>query len=66
MAYPPIEKLLDKAGGSVYKLVILASKRVKELNAGAGKLIEINPHIKLSVVALEEIKDGKVKLKAGK
>lgn len=66
MAYPVVENLLDRAGGSVYKLVIIASMRVKELNAGAGKLIEINPHIKLPLVALEEIKRGKVKLKSAK
>ena len=63
MAYPPVEQLLDKSGDSIYKLVIVASRRVKELNAGAGKLINISPYTKLPVVALEEIKNGKVKLK---
>lgn len=66
MGYPPVEKLLEMSGGSIYKLVVLASMRVKELNAGAGKLIEINPHIKLPLVALEEIRRGKVRLKSRK
>lgn len=58
----PMEQLLDKTG-SVYKLVVLASKRAAELNAGAGKLVEASPHIKYSTVALEEIRQGKVKIK---
>ena len=64
MPYPAVEELLDKSRGSIYKLVTLASKRVKELNAGAGKLVEMNPHIRLSVVALEEIREGKIKVKS--
>lgn len=58
----PMEDLLDKTG-SVFKLVLLASKRAVELNSGAGKLIEVSPHLKLSTVALEEIRQGKVRLK---
>ncbi len=65
MANIPMEQLLEKTG-SVYKLVILASKRAAELNAGAGKLIEASPNIKLSSLALEEIRQGKVKIKDGK
>ena len=63
MSYPIVENLLDKSEGSIYKLVTLASRRVKELNAGAGKLIEINPHTKFPLVALEEIRRGKVRVK---
>ncbi|MBL7068627.1 MAG: DNA-directed RNA polymerase subunit omega [Candidatus Omnitrophica bacterium] len=58
----PMEELLGKTG-SIYKLVILASKRAVELNAGAGKLIEASPYLKLSTIALEEIRQGKVKIK---
>ena len=58
----PMEELLDKTG-SIYKLVLLASKRAIELNSGAGKLIEVNPKLKLTTVALEEIRQGKVRLK---
>lgn len=66
MEYPDVEKLLDKSEGSIYKLVILAAKRVKELNAGAQKLVEANPNVKLAVIALREIEKGAVRLKAGK
>ena len=61
----PMEELLDKTE-SLYKLVLMASRRAVELNAGAGKLIDVSPHLKLSTVALEEIRQGKVKLKEGK
>jgi len=66
MTYPVMEKLLEQSGGSVYKLVILASKRVKELNSGSGKLVKAKLDSKLSVVALNEIERGKVKLKTAK
>ena len=58
----PMEKLLDKTG-SVYKLVLLASKRAAELNSGAGKLIEASPNLKVTTLALEEIRQGKVEIK---
>ena len=58
----PMESLLEKTG-SIYKLVLLASRRAVELNAGAGKLVEASPGIKFSTLALEEIRQGKVKLK---
>ena len=61
--YPVVEKLIDKAEGSIYKLVMLASKRVKELNSGAAKLVEAGLAVKLPLVALEEIRQGKIKLK---
>ena len=61
---PTMEHLLEKTG-SLYKLVILASRRAAELNSGAGRLVDIGPHVKLSIVALEEIIQGKVKLKTG-
>lgn len=57
-----MEELLDKTN-SVYKLVILAARRAIELNSGAGKLVDANPNEKLSMVALEEIRQGKVKIK---
>ncbi len=58
----PMEELLNKTG-SLYKLVVLASKRAAELNAGAGKLIDASPKMKFGALALEEIKQGKVRLK---
>lgn len=63
MAYIPMENLYNRTG-SIYKLVILAAKRAKELNQGAGKLIEgIAGNTKISTIALQEIEEGKVALK---
>jgi len=59
-----IEDLLDKTN-SVYKLVILASKRALELNEGSPKLVETE-NKKISTIALEEIKSGKIAMKEKK
>jgi len=59
MAYRPVEDLLDKVP-SLYKLVILASKRALELNDGKERLVDISPLVKSTTVALEEIREGKV------
>lgn len=59
-----IEDLLDKTN-SVYKLVILASKRALELNDGSPKLVETE-NKRISTVALEEIKSGKISMKEKK
>ncbi len=58
MAQVPIEELLKRCG-SVYKLVILAAKRAKELAQGSPALVE-TPHRKVTSVALDEILQGKV------
>ena len=58
----PMEDLINKTG-SLYKLVILAARRAIELNSGAGRLVDVSPTLKLSTVALEEIRQGKVKLR---
>jgi len=60
MAYEGREKLLDKSAGSIYKLVILASKRALEIAEGQPKLVDENPSAKPSTIALEEISEGKV------
>ena len=62
--YIPSEGLLDKTG-SIYKLCILASKRALELNEGAQKLVKSDSS-KLSTIALEEIRKGKIKCKEKK
>ena len=62
MSYIPLENLVDKANFSLYKLVILASKRSLELAEGSPQLIEKNPQFKNTTVALREIAEGKVKL----
>ena len=60
MSYVPIQDLLSKTG-SLYKLVVLASKRAAELNAGAPQMIETNNE-KICSIALQEIAQGKVKI----
>ena len=58
MAQVPIEELLKRCG-SVYRLVILAAKRAKEVAEGAPPLVETGSK-KATSVALEEILQGKV------
>ncbi|MBU4346080.1 MAG: DNA-directed RNA polymerase subunit omega [Candidatus Omnitrophica bacterium] len=66
MVYVPLEKLLDKSDYSIYKLVILASKRALEIAEGQPKLVACNVDIKPSTVALYEIAQGRVQLKKKK
>ncbi len=61
MTYVPLERLLDKSNGSVYKLVILASKRALEIAEGQPKLVEANSTTKPSTLALYEIAENKVR-----
>ncbi len=58
MAQVPIEDLLKRCG-SVYKLVILAAKRAKEVSEGSPPLVETSQK-KVTSIALEEILQGKV------
>ena len=62
MAQPPIEELLKRCG-SIYRLVILAAKRAKEVAEGSPPLVEIQQR-KVTSIALEEILQGKVLYKA--
>ena len=64
MSYVPIQDLLSKTG-SIYKLVVLASRRAVEINAGAPKLIESDSE-KISTIVLEEIAQNKVRLASQK
>ena len=63
MAYQPVENLLAKSGGSIYKLVRLASKRASELADNKPNLIDASNSQKLATTALHEISAGKVVLK---
>ena len=63
MGYQGREKLLDKSMGSIYKLVILASKRALEIAEGQPKLVADDASIKPSTVALHEIAAGKIEAK---
>jgi len=60
MGYEGREKLLDKSLGSIYKLVILASKRALEIAEGQPKLVSDDASVKPSTVALHEIAAGRV------
>lgn len=58
MLYPSIDDLMTKAD-SKYSLVIMASKRARNLLEGADKLVEPNSHKNVGI-ALEEIYNGVV------
>ena len=60
MGYQPLEQLLPKAGNSVYRLILLASKRASELSEGMPKLIDFPTVPKATTIALDEIQEGKV------
>ncbi len=60
MGYQPLEELLGKAGGSVYTLVRLASRRALEISNTGAKLIQAPSEAKLTTIALDEIRQGKV------
>ncbi|MFH1644991.1 MAG: DNA-directed RNA polymerase subunit omega [Candidatus Omnitrophota bacterium] len=57
-----MEELLAKTG-SIYKLVVLASKRAQELSEGSAKLTE-DKSDKPILIALHEIAEGKIYYKA--
>ncbi|OGW75931.1 MAG: DNA-directed RNA polymerase subunit omega [Omnitrophica bacterium RBG_13_46_9] len=61
-----MENLLRPEQDSVYKMVILASRRALELGAGSEKLVETDPNEKLTSVALKEIIEKKVSYKIKK
>ena len=63
MAYVALEKLVDKSHDSIYKLVILASKRALEIAEGQPKLVDVSASLKPSTIALYEIAAGKVQYK---
>jgi len=63
MGNVPLEKMLDKTEYSVYKLVILASKRALEVAEGQPKMVEADKNTKPSTVALMEIAAGKISYK---
>ncbi|GIU82001.1 MAG: DNA-directed RNA polymerase subunit omega [Acidobacteria bacterium] len=49
---------------SKYRLVLIAAQRMKQLQKGALPRVNLDPRkTKPSVIALEEIKQGKIKFK---
>ena len=65
MSYIPIERLIDKADNSLYKMVIVASKRALELAEGAPLLVEKGVDFKPTTAALREMSEGKVRVAKG-
>ena len=59
MLKPSIDKLLDRVN-SKYSLVILASKRAHELEAGSQPTLDKFDSVKSVGQALEEIENGDV------
>ena len=66
MTYVPLEKVLDKTNYSIYKLVILASRRALEIAEGQPKLVVADSSTKPSTIALMELAKGKVVYKKTK
>jgi len=60
MSYVPLEKLIDKSLGSMFKLVMMASRRALELAEGAARLIDLPKETKVTTLAMREIAEGKV------
>ncbi len=63
MGYQPLEDLLPRAGGSIYKLILVAARRATELADGLPRLIDFPSSEKVTTIAFEEIKEGKVQIK---
>lgn len=61
MLNPPLENALKK-GDSRYTLVMLTSKRARQIIEGANPLIDTNSKKAVSI-AMEEISQGKVTYK---
>jgi len=59
--YIPLEEVVDKANGSLYKLVIMAAKRALELSEGAEVLVESAKRVERPTIkALIEIKENRI------
>lgn len=66
MAYIPVEDLLKSTQDSIYKLVVLASRRALELGTGSEKLVDTPPNAKLTSIALREIQEDRISYKPKK
>ena len=64
MADLPIEELLPRANYSMYTLVRTAAIRSLELSDGSRCLAENSTTEKFTTMALEELSQGKIELKA--
>lgn len=59
MLYPSIYSLLKKVDNSRYKLVILTSKRARQIVDGRNALVDIKVDSPVTI-AVNEINEGKV------
>ncbi len=62
-SYIPLEKMIDKTDGSIYKLVNLTAKRAMEIANGQPRLAAMDGLIKPSTAAMYEIAAGFIKYK---
>ncbi|MDI6758282.1 MAG: DNA-directed RNA polymerase subunit omega [Candidatus Omnitrophota bacterium] len=66
MGYFFRDNLLANCNGSIYKLVILASKRAIEIAESQSRTAQAGLFARPSTIALEEIAIGKVQCKQAK
>ncbi|MFH0840278.1 MAG: DNA-directed RNA polymerase subunit omega [Candidatus Omnitrophota bacterium] len=59
VSYVPLEDLMKKVD-SIYRLVLMASRRAVEISDTGQKLVDISPRLKATTVALEEVRQGKI------
>ena len=59
--YPPIDELAQKTG-SKYALCVIASKRARQLIAGAPAYIKDTKGKKPLSIAVEELYEGKIRI----
>lgn len=60
MVKPTVSELLDKIGDNRYSLIIMASRRARQIASGAERLVETDSTSPVTIAA-EEIAAGKVK-----
>ncbi len=66
MSHKPLENLLLRSGGSVYRLTRMAAKRALEISEGKPPLINKPVSDKATTIALEEILQGKIEVRRAK
>lgn len=63
MEHFDVQGMVAKTNNSIYKLVILASKRALEIAEGQPKLVQVpSANLKPSIIALAEIAAGKIQV----
>jgi len=57
-SYQPIEKSLEHAGGSVYKLALMVARRARDLAEGEKPFVRDFDRDKPIRAAMEEVEEG--------